>query len=113
MALLNLNGSPVPIQLEPVDGEPVIVGDEAEAFDGTYLTRRRGLKETWGPLRTPPLNGADITNYRALLRAAPPHAATGDLTGTKSVIVTGLRERLITLAGASRWVSFEFTLREE
>lgn len=113
MPLLTLNGTPVPITLQPVDNEPPVIGDEADAFDGTYLTRRRGYKERWGPLQTTPLAGAEIATMRALLRANPPHAATGDLTGAKTVIVTELRERLITVAGPTRRVSFEFVLREE
>lgn len=113
MAFLALNGVDIPIMREPVGNEPTVVGDEAEAFDGTYLTRRRGYKERYGPFRTKPLNGADITNFRTLFRAAPPLAATGDLTGAKSVIVVELRETTITLQGLSRWTSFEFVLREE
>jgi hypothetical protein len=110
MAFLALNGVDIPVARDTVTGEVQRFGDEGDAWDGTRLTRRRARKREW-TFRTTPLNGASITNFRTLFETAPPHAATGDLTGTTSVTV--VRESTMTLKGLSRWTSFEVAMREE
>lgn len=113
MPFLALTGTTIPLAHEPADAEVRRFGDEAEASDGTLLTRRRARKREWGALRTKYVPIADAPTLLALLDTAPPHEATGDLVGSSTwVIVTVTREITHTL-GSGRFVAYEFIMREE
>lgn len=112
MPMLALNGTTIPLAYAPLEAEVRRFGDEAEAWDGTLLTRRRTKKREW-VARTKYLPAADAATLLTVLEATPPHAATGDLAGSISVIVTVVKEISTTLAGLARFRAFEIRIREE
>lgn len=111
MPMLALDGTTIPLVLEPIEAEVLQFGDEVEAFDGTTLTRIRAEKDVI-TLRTPFMPLADANTIEAVLDAAAPHAATGDLLGSVGVIVRK-RRKLTTTVAIGRVRAFEFTVRVE
>ena len=106
-----LNGVTIPVRIDPVDAEVDTFGDEANAHDGTPLTRTRAQKRTW-PINTKWMEAAQAATVRAQIVATPPAAATGDLTGAISVVAKLTGERTSTKAGGVRIFAYSYTVTE-
>lgn len=101
----------IPVAKETVVAEHEIFGDEAVAFDGSMLTRRRAQKKSW-TMRTRWMTEAEAATYNIVWAGEQPFATAGDLMGVKTVVFTLLDEQTDTFAsGIHR--AFTFRLREE
>src|SRR5690606_27427768 len=79
MAVLLLNGTPVPCALQAQSqGTPRLIGERATAFSGRTRSTVRGHIRTWS-LATPPIPLADARALELALASQYPLVAGGDL----------------------------------
>lgn len=111
MPMLALDGTDVPLLYQPIAGETREFGDTETAYDGGLMTRIRARKKQWQCV-TRWLSASDATALYTILTSSPPVNATGDLTGTTTVIIQNITEQTHTLAGGARYRAFSFTMRQ-
>ncbi|GMV07360.1 MAG: hypothetical protein AMXMBFR53_36350 [Gemmatimonadota bacterium] len=111
MAFLTLGGVTVPVLIEGPDSEAVEVGAVEASFDGTPRSSVRAYKDRW-EISTKWMTVAAADTLEAALKGTPPVAATGTLTGTISVLITGIRRTDRKFAGGE-YRRLTFTMLEQ
>lgn len=111
MAFLALDGTTIPAALGESTGEDEPVGKVERAFDGTARSSVRTYKDQWSVV-TRWLTTSEDTTVMAALKGTPPLAATGDLTGSVSVVLAGPISRDFKKFADGERVRITFTIME-
>lgn len=93
MPFLVVASQTIPVAVGTSSRARTEIGKVERAFDGTARSSVRARKNDW-PITTTWGAAATIDTIRAALEGTPPLAASGDLTGSVNVVITGIREDL-------------------
>lgn len=110
MPFLALDGVTVPVPLDQPESQAEEIGAVERAFDGTLRSSVRAYKDRW-EITTQWMPKADADTLEAVLVDTPPAAATGDLAGSVSVVITNVRRRYRKFA-TGEYRMFSFTMME-
>lgn len=108
MPFLALGGTTMPVDLAEFQSSREEVGRVTRAFDGTPRSSVRSRDDTWDiPLQW--VTAASGATLLTAIEGTPPLAATGDLTGSVSVLATNVQKTYRKFADGE-YVKITFTM---
>jgi hypothetical protein len=111
MPFLVLNSTTVPVAATPVEAEVIEYGDAVAAHSGAWMTRSRARKRTW-PVETVWLTVSAAATLKAILVAAAPHVASGDMMGGTVSVIVQMQGEVSAKFGGVPYIRFRFALVE-